>query len=189
MLNITNYYKAMIQNKTNKINLADFLLELASSNQVSEICELINLAYRGEDGWTRETKLISGNRSTPNEVNGYLLDQNAYLFIAKDQHEIVSCICIELNENDAHIGFFAVHPKLQGHGVGKIILAQAENYAISRLNAKKLMMTVVSQRELIAYYERRGYQRTGVIKNFPVHRDVGQPLDNSLTVEYMSKKI
>lgn len=49
-------------------------------------------------------------------------------------------------------------------------------------------MTVVSQRtELIAYYERRAYHRTGIIKKFPVHRSVGVPFDNTLTIEYLDK--
>ncbi len=168
----------------------NLILEPATTKHVGAICELINLAYRGDNGWTRETEFISGNRATINEVNYYLSDQNAHLFIAKDQHEIISCICVELNDNDAHIGFFAVHPKMQGRGIGKIILTQAENYAVNNLNVTKLSMAVVSQRsELIAYYERRGYQRTGVIKKFPVHRDVGVPLDNSLTIEYLNKNI
>ncbi len=49
-------------------------------------------------------------------------------------------------------------------------------------------MVVVSQRtELIAYYERRGYTRTGKTKEYPTHLNVGVPLKSDLTVEYLEK--
>jgi len=170
--------------------ISSLKLQLANANNVDEICNLINLAYRGDIGWTTEATLVSGNRSTQIEVEQYIADPNATLLIAYNHDEIVSCICIEMNDGGAYIGFFAVHPKLQGKGVGKAILSQAENYALINLKARKYLMAVVGGRkELIAYYERRGYCRTGKIEDFPVHRDVGTPLQDGLTIEYMEKNI
>jgi len=69
-------------------------------------------------------------------------------------------------------------------------LHQAESYASTKLNAKKYIMVVVSQRtELIAYYERRGYIRTGDIQKYPNHLNVGVPLVDGLTIEYLEKNV
>ncbi|MCF6217639.1 MAG: GNAT family N-acetyltransferase [Gammaproteobacteria bacterium] len=164
-------------------------LEAASLAQTERICQLINLAYRGKRGWTKETHLVDGDRSNYNEIREYISNPNTHLLVAVEKREIISCICIERDGESAHIGFFAVDPKLQGCGLGKEILQQAECYASINLNAKKFVMTVVSQRtELITYYERRGYIRTGRVEKYPLHLNVGTPLKKGLTVERMEKK-
>jgi ribosomal protein S18 acetylase RimI-like enzyme len=163
-------------------------LEEAKKEHAANICDLVNIAYRGEDGWTKETDLVGGERANANEIQEYIDNPNAHLLIAIDNAEIVSCICIEENESSAYIGLFAVHPKLQGSGLGKEILSQAEDYASTQLKAKKYVMVVLSQRtELIAFYERRGYIRTGETQEYPVHLNVGTPLENGLTIEYLEK--
>ncbi len=166
----------------------ELVLEDARNYQIEEIRNLVNLAYRGEEGWTKETDLVGGDRSSINQVKEYMLDPNAHLLVAVENGEIVSCICIEEKESSAYIGLFAVHPKLQGTGIGSKILSQAERYASMKLNATKYVMVVVSQRkELIEYYERRGYNRTGTIQEYPIHLNVGIPLDSGLTIEYLEK--
>lgn len=63
---------------------------------------------------------------------------------------------------------FAVRPELQGGGLGKVILAEAERTARNLWGTGEMRMTVIRQRdELIAWYERRGYRRTGQLTPFP----------------------
>jgi len=165
------------------------VLEEARKEKIEEIRDLVNMAYRGETGWTKETDLVGGDRSSSDEVKQYMSDPSAHLLVATKSGKIRACICIEKNEDCAYIGFFAVHPSIQGSGVGKEILSQAENYASTKLGAKKYVMVVLSPRnELISYYERRGYKRTGKIKEYPIHLNVGIPLESGLTVEYLEKK-
>jgi GNAT superfamily N-acetyltransferase len=57
---------------------------------------------------------------------------------------------------------FAVYPALQGSGLGKQIIAEAEHIARIEWAVREMHMTVISVREeLIAFYERRGYRRPG----------------------------
>ena len=166
----------------------DLILELAKEEQAEEICNLVNLAYRGETGWTKETDLVSGDRSTIDEVRRYMKDDKAHLLVVNEGGVIKACICIEQDNDRAFIGYFAVHPSEQGRGIGKEILALAENYASTKLDLKKYMMLVVSQRrELISYYERQGYVRTGDIQEYPVHLNVGVPKKKGLTIERLEK--
>jgi GNAT superfamily N-acetyltransferase len=62
-----------------------------------------------------------------------------------------------------------VRPTEQGAGIGKLFLAHAETVA-REWGCARIRMTVIDRRqELIAYYERRGYARTGV--EMPFHFD------------------
>lgn len=63
---------------------------------------------------------------------------------------------------------FAVKPGFQARGVGGALLVSAEQFARDEYDATSMEMTVIGQRsELIAWYERRGYQRTGETRPFP----------------------
>jgi ribosomal protein S18 acetylase RimI-like enzyme len=63
---------------------------------------------------------------------------------------------------------FSVRPGRQGRGLGREILAEAERLARDDWGARTMVLTVLAQRgELIAWYERRGYRRTGESKPFP----------------------
>ncbi|MCF6207883.1 MAG: GNAT family N-acetyltransferase [Ghiorsea sp.] len=131
-------------------------LKLAEIEQAEEICNLVNIAYRGDIGWTKETDIVGGDRTTILEIKSAIQKNNSYLLIATQGNEIISCICLEKEESQVYIGLFSVHPKSQGKGVGKSILSQVEEYAFSSLRVTKLIMVVVSQRvELISFYERR----------------------------------
>ena len=163
-------------------------LEKAQRGQVKEICELVNLAYRGEEGWTRETDLVQGGRVTCSQIKSIVSNPDAHLLVAKKAGGLVSCICVEKERSNAYIGLFAVHPRVQGKGIGNDILSMAEKYALEALGVNKFVMAVVSQRpELILYYERRGYVRTGNINDYPIHLNVGLPKVSGLTVEYLEK--
>ncbi|CAM3380689.1 GNAT family N-acetyltransferase [Nocardioides dubius] len=68
----------------------------------------------------------------------------------------------------AYFGMFAVSPTRQGDGVGRQVLAHAEEHARAGWAATHLEMTVIRQRtDLIAYYERRGYRDTRQLSPFP----------------------
>src|SRR3546814_5439077 len=73
-------------------------------------------------------------------------------------------------EGDGHgyFGMFAVVPGLQGGGIGKALLAECERIVRDDWELPDVRMTVIDIRdELIAFYERRGYRRTGNHKPFP----------------------
>jgi GNAT superfamily N-acetyltransferase len=166
----------------------DMNLVVADKKYASQICFLVNIAYRGTRGWTKETDIVAGNRVTLSDVESILSNPDAHVLVAMDGNEVMACICVEQNENNAYIGMFSVHPDIQGKGIGKEILLQAERFAAKTLRAEKFVMVVVSQRkELISYYERRGYFRTGVVEAYPLHLNVGVPKTEGLTIEYLEK--
>jgi len=158
----------------------------ANSTDIDKIIKLINSAYRSGEGWTNEASLVSGNRTTKDEVVGYI--NNAHLFVL-EKEEILSVICIEEQDKSAYIGFLAVDTKLQNQGLGKLMLQKAEEYALKTLGLRRFVMAVVADREeLIAFYLRRGYKKTAKIIDYPTNLNVGTP-KKDLQVLYLAKEI
>jgi len=163
-------------------------LKSAQTINIQAICDLVNLAYRGEKGWTRETDLVAGDRCDLVEIQQLLNNPNSHLLVAFEQDKLIACINLEHQQECVYIGLFSVEPNLQAMGVGREVLSLAEDYALHKLNAHRCLMVVVSQRpELIAYYERRGYQRTGQLEPYPDHLNVGSPLEKNLMIETLQK--
>ena len=86
---------------------------------------------------------------------------------------------------------FAVRPELQGGGLGKAVLREAERIAGGEWQLAKLRMTVIDVRdELIAWYQRRGYRRTGISKPFPYGDPrFGLPRRDDLRFEILEKDL
>ncbi|MDP1558832.1 MAG: GNAT family N-acetyltransferase [Nitrosomonas sp.] len=165
-------------------------IEQAQPGQPDEISDLVNLTYRGDVGWTRETHIVQGDRTNRNEVSSAIANPAAHFLVVNQEQKLASCIYVAKEENSAYIGFFSVHPSLQGKGVGKHVLKQAEAFALAKMDIQKFVMFVVSQRpELIAFYERRGYVRTGRIETYPLHPGIGVPKVKGLTIEYLEKVV
>lgn len=94
-----------------------------------------------------------------------------------DGHRIVGCCYIRHNDADrtasrAWLGTLAVDPTLHGRGLGRQLLAYAERYAVVEWGSRRMEMDVVSSRaELMAWYEKVGYRRTGSEKPFPYRKE------------------
>ncbi|RZA19182.1 MAG: GNAT family N-acetyltransferase, partial [Lysobacteraceae bacterium] len=86
---------------------------------------------------------------------------------------------------------FSVRPDQQGGGIGKDVLAECERIARDEWSLPLMRMTVIDIRdELIAFYERRGYRRTGITKPFPYgDARFGLPTRDDLRFEILEKAL
>lgn len=163
---------------------------IASTADAQAVTALVNRAYRPplhEQGWTHEADLVAGDRISASQVCELLRPQSAVLLLLLDQ-TLVSCTHVETNQGSAHISMLAVDPTYQAQGIGKQILAHAERYAVEIFQANSYQMRVLDCRpELIAFYVRRGYKRTGRTEDFPVSAAVGQPKSYRLRFEQLVK--
>lgn len=105
--------------------------------------------------------------------------------------ELVACCQLEHRGDAAYFGMFAVRPGLQGGGFGKRIIAEAEHTARESWGVGEMHMTVISVRDdLIAWYERRGYRRTGELTPFPYGDErFGIPQRDDLAFELLVKNL
>ena len=66
-----------------------------------------------------------------------------------------------------HLAMLTVSPAAQARGLGRHMLDVSEAWARDA-GCRALRMTVISLRvELVAWYERRGFRRTGETRPFP----------------------
>lgn len=136
------------------------------------ITTLVNSAYRGESsraGWTTEEHLLDGQRTDAEAIAEIIASPDQWIWLAFDQGRLIGSMQLAREKDKIYLGMLTVSPPLQGQGVGRALLEKAEEIARNQLGAKAVRMTVISVRdELIAYYERRGYRRTGETKPFPM---------------------
>lgn len=91
------------------------------------------------------------------------------VLLAEQDGELIGTVTItDLGEARAYLGMLCVQPAWQGEGLGRALIADAENMATEQFGARIMEMTVIDARaELVAWYERRGYGRSGETRPFP----------------------
>ncbi|ADI28648.1 GNAT family N-acetyltransferase [Methylotenera versatilis] len=160
---------------------------------VEAIVKLVNMAYRGETsraGWTTEADILDGLRTSVNEVEHLIASEDTIVLLCLNDDELLGSICVEKESAIAHIGMFVVSPTIQANGIGKRLLTEAESLAQHMWGIEQFQMHVITIRhELIAFYERRGYMRTGILTDFPVNPEVWQPKLAGLQLETLEKFI
>ncbi|AZM63671.1 MULTISPECIES: GNAT family N-acetyltransferase [unclassified Streptomyces] len=166
----------------------------ATEADVDALVALIESAYRGDSsraGWTTEADILHGQRTDPEGVLEVVRSPGSRLLTVEREGRIVACCQLEHRGAHAYFGMFAVSPDLQGAGLGRTVLAQAERRARETWGADEMHMTVISVREdLIAWYERRGYRRTGEMTPFPYGDErFGIPQRDDLRFELLVKRL
>ncbi|MBB4612234.1 GNAT family N-acetyltransferase [Novosphingobium taihuense] len=145
---------------------------LAKAADVPALRALVESAYRGESskrGWTSEADLLNDERTSNDELAGTIASEGSRVLLAEIGGKIAGTVTItDLGEGRAYLGMLCVDPDLQAQGLGRALIADAEDMAAEVFGAAVMEMTVIDARpELIAYYERRGYLRTGESRPFP----------------------
>lgn len=164
----------------------------AREDEVDLIVSLTNSAYRGETsriGWTTEADLLDGQRTDGIEILSLIRDEHSMMLLCLLDDEIIGSVNLQNTGTAGYLGLFVVKPGLQGRGIGREFLREAEATAQREWRVTKVTMTVISIRpELIAYYERRGYRRTGESKPFPDDPAGGVPLVEGLRLDVLEKE-
>ena len=147
-------------------------LEPATPDDIPALHRLIESAYRGDSarrGWTHEADLLDGQRTDPQVLAAMLADPAQHLLVHRAGDALDGCIAVtDKGDGLVYLGLVTVAPEQQGTGLGSRLLAAAEAFAAGQLNATRAEMTVIVQREeLIAWYERKGYRRSGERRPFP----------------------
>jgi len=146
----------------------------AQVTDVAEAVALVNSAYRGDyskQGWTSESHLLEGVRIDEAEMAGYFdRPEITLLKYVNDTGRITGFVYLEqVNNNRLYLGLLTVEPTHQAGGVGRMLLAAADELA-KELGCEAIKISVITTRtELIAWYERRGFTATG--ETYPLVTD------------------
>lgn len=168
----------------------------AIDSDLDAVAALVNSAYRGETsraGWTTEADYLDGQRTDAATLRADLAEApGAALLTLRDGADgpILGTVWLEPAGDGAwYLGMLTVQPDLQARQLGRTVLEAAEAYAVER-GATRIQMTVVQIRDtLIAWYERRGYARTGETRPFPYDdQRFGVPRRDDLAFIVMEKR-
>jgi predicted N-acetyltransferase YhbS len=134
---------------------------------------LVESAFRGDSarrGWTHEADLLGGQRTDPAALAEAIGDPDRTILIAFDDDAMVGCVEVKrAGTGRSMLGLLSVRPDRQASGLGRRLVAAAEERAREHHDAAWMEMTVIAARgELMAWYERQGYARTGETRPFPM---------------------
>ena len=169
-------------------------LEPACPDDLPALHALVESAYRGASarrGWSHEADLLEGQRTDMAALDAMLGDPAQHLLVFRDNDRLRACVALtDKGSGLAYLGMLTVDPQRQAAGLGRLILAAAEEHAAA-FGASRVEMTVIAQRtELIEWYLRRGYALTGERRPFP-HGDprFGLPRRDDLIFAVMEKTL
>ena len=165
----------------------------ATLTDIPALIALVTSAYRGDaskQGWTTEADMLDGQRIDAEALRHDIERTDSRILLALENGEVLACAHVAIEDATGYFGMFAVSPDQQGSGVGKRLMAEAERLAREDWGLPGMRMTVIDIRdELIAFYERRGYARTGRKKPFPYGDErFGIPKRDDLRFEILEKR-
>lgn len=156
--------------------MTDSAISPATEQDIPNLNTLVNSAYRGDSsrrGWTTEADLLDGIRTDEESLRAMLQNPQATILKYEASGQLLGCVYLEKKSDSSghaslYLGMLTVSPHAQAGGIGKQLMAAAEQVAHGK-QCRTIQMTVIPQRtELIAWYERRGYRPTGETKPFPM---------------------
>ncbi len=165
----------------------------ASLKDTTDIYRLVESAYRGEAsraGWTTEADLLDGQRTDTIEISCIINRTSNRIILCEENDQLIGSMHIEKKQDYAYLGMFAVRPDCQGKGVGKDMLNYAEELVFKKMACNWLEMSVITQRkDLIGWYQRRGYEVSGKTRPFPYgDTRYGIPRRDDLVLEVLKKR-
>jgi len=131
----------------------------AGSADVEGLTRLINAAF------TVEQVAFDGDRVDAQGVRKYM--STGTFLLAEDAAGLAGCVYIEEHGERSYLGLLSVEPQRQGRGLGRKLMAEAEDFA-RRGGCQVMDLRVISPRaaQLLPFYVRLGYRETGT-KPFP----------------------
>ncbi|RSK49936.1 GNAT family N-acetyltransferase [Hymenobacter rigui] len=151
----------------------------ATDADIPALNRLVNRAYRGEaaeQGWTTESHLLAGQRTDEADLREQLRSPGATFLLARTAaQELVGSVYLQQQGPDLYLGMLSVEPTQQDRGIGRQLVNAAEDIARTQ-GCTGIRITVISVRhELLAWYERLGFRRTGATVDFPTDTRFGIP--------------
>jgi len=120
---------------------------------------LINSAFRVEQPF------IDGDRTNPDGVRTYM--EKGKFLLAEDATGLAGCVYVELRGDRGYLGLLGVGPPRQGTGLGRRLMAAAEDF-FREAGCVAVDLRVVSARApLPSFYRHLGYIETGTASLAP----------------------
>lgn len=170
-----------------------FSCRKVTPNDLPRLCDIINQSYRSEKCWTNEAQLVTGLRTTVEQLME-MLTTNILLLAETttptppSSHQlaptVVGCVCAELSErhaelslpeNAALLGLLAVDSNFQSQGIGSFLMSSMLKH-VKGVGCTQVFIWVIQQRlDIQKWYERMGFEYTGATRDFVFPKLTLQP--------------
>lgn len=142
-------------------------IRVATEADFDTVMRLINAAFAIELSFKVRDRV---NRP---ELEEYF--RKGDFLLSEENGRSTGCVFVERTGERAYLGLLSVDPSLQKQGLGRRLVAAAEEFA-RELGAHHMDLTVVNIRlELLAIYEKLGYRATGTEPFPPAQLPTTQP--------------
>ncbi|KAL1852093.1 hypothetical protein Daus18300_012305 [Diaporthe australafricana] len=174
---------------------------IATPDDAPQIQNLIQSAFRAEDtreNWIGSPELASQYHISVDEVLASITNPDCAVLVATDAASssgsgdlVASVEAFRRGTGGlARLSMLAVDQTRQRGGLGRQVLAHAEDHCRRALGAARLGLNALStRRELIAWYERCGFRRTGGTSAFPRERFPALALPEDLCFVELEKDL
>jgi GNAT superfamily N-acetyltransferase len=133
--------------------LESIRIRVAQGADVEALAALINIAFRVE------LPFIDGDRINPDGVRESMKREK--FLLAEDSAGLAGCVYVELRGDRGYLGLLGVDPRRQGTGLGRKLMAAAEDF-FRDAGCVAVDLRIVSARTpLPAFYRHLGYVETG----------------------------
>jgi GNAT superfamily N-acetyltransferase len=128
-------------------------IRLALSDDIPRLVRLINAAF------IVEQFVFEGDRINTEETQSFM--QTGKFLVAEDSAGFAGCVYLEVRKDRGYLGLLAVDPPRQGIGLGRKLVAAAEEYFRAE-GCCAVDLRIISQRTpLPPFYCRLGYVEIG----------------------------
>jgi GNAT superfamily N-acetyltransferase len=129
----------------------DVRIRLGTDDDVPALTQLINAAF------VVEQIVFDGNRVDDLGVRAYM--SSGTFLVAEDSGGLAGCVYIKTDEGRGYLGLLSVQPGRQRSGIGRQLVAAAENLA-RRSGSHVMDLRVIAARaeQVLPFYRRLGYE-------------------------------
>jgi ribosomal protein S18 acetylase RimI-like enzyme len=138
---------------------SDFRIRVATMADRAAMMPAINQAFAIET-------FLEGTRTDETRL-AEMMNHGEFLVAQNGSGEIVGSVYVEIKGERGYLGMLAVHPALQGKGLGRVMVDAVEDYCRKK-GCSRVDLVVISLRtDLPPFYRKLGYVETGTEEFHP----------------------
>jgi ribosomal protein S18 acetylase RimI-like enzyme len=124
----------------------------ATKDDAAAIVRIVNAAF------VVEQEFRPGDRTSIAEI-GALITRRQML-VCEQEGKLNGAVQVSMTDKAGYFGMLAIDPALQGSGLGRKLLAAAEEHCREAGCMEMTMSTGEERRDLVEWYQRQGYKVT-----------------------------
>jgi GNAT superfamily N-acetyltransferase len=128
-------------------------VRVADSDDADALVRLINLAFRAE------RPFVEGDRIDLAEVRSRIA--KGQFLLMHEGETLIGCVHVETHRDRGHIGLLGIDPAHQKAGLGKQLMASAEEHLRTAGCTAADLRFINHRAELLRFYSQLGYAESG----------------------------